>query len=257
MVNWRDPEAYFRLLAAIYAGNPGIKVRLQHVFTTIFHKTRPKTTTTNTIKFTFQIDIPNTALAYGCGATDRSIHNQICKCRELAKQLKNEVEKTGVQRPPRGMDGNAGMVSRTPRTPRTQFGGVSKSGGASSRSRGGAAKGKNLATPTKASKGSFTSEGMSMIDAIVVDSNDEVSVISLTKSETTSIHDDMKKEEIKKEFKREIDLTTPELVPSLQFFGGRPQPARVDSQTNGYVIGSGAQSATNTKDDFRVDDIFD
>jgi hypothetical protein len=96
-----------------------------------------------------------------------------------------------------------------------------------------------------------------MIDAINVDSHDEAdSVISLTKSETTSVQDDTKKEEAKEELKREVDLTTPEPQLGLELFGQRPAPPRVDSQSNGYPTDSGAQVATNA-DEFSIDDIFD
>lgn len=151
-------------------------------------------------------------------------------------------------------------MPKTPRTPRVQSGGVSKSGGAS-RARGSAAKGKkNADTPTKAGKGRFTTAGLSMIDAIAVDSHDEDgSVISLTKSETMSIIDDMKKEEAKEELKREVDLTTPEPPQQvgIELFGQRPAPPRVDSQSNGYTTGSGAQAAANAADEFSINDIFD
>lgn len=96
-----------------------------------------------------------------------------------------------------------------------------------------------------------------MIDAIAVDSNDEEdSVISLTKSETMSIQNDMKKEEAKEEFKREVDLTTPEPLPSLQLFGEQPM-FHIDSQTNGYAMNSGAIFAAMATDEFSIDDIFD
>ncbi|KUL87304.1 hypothetical protein ZTR_03327 [Talaromyces verruculosus] len=240
MVNWQDPQAYLRLVAAIYAGNPNIK-----------------------------IDLTSTALAYGCGATDRSIHNQLYKCRQLAEVLKNEVEKSGVKRPPRGSENDAATAPKTPRTPRVQSGGVSKSGGggggaSSSRARGSAAaKGrKNLDTPTKTGRGTFTTAGYSMIDAIAVDSHDEDdSVISLTKSETISIVDDVKKEEAKEELKREVDLTTPEpphvQQVGIELFGQRPAPPRVDSQSNGYATVSGTQTAANAADEFSINDIFD
>jgi hypothetical protein len=118
---------------------------------------------------------------------------------------------------------------------------------------------KNLDTPTKAGKGTFTTAGMSMIDAIAVDSHDEDdSVISLTKSETMSITDNIKKEEAKEKLKREVDLTTPEPPQvGIELFGQRPAPPRVDSQSNGYAVGSGAQSAANAADEFSINDIFD
>jgi hypothetical protein len=99
---------------------------------------------------------------------------------------------------------------------------------------------------------------MSMIDAIAVDSNDEDdSVISLTISETKSVQNDMKKEEAKEEFKREVDLTTPEPLPSLQLFGEQPMSPYIDSQTNGYAMNSGANSTAMATDEFSIDDIFD
>ncbi|KAI7973464.1 hypothetical protein EIK77_004070 [Talaromyces pinophilus] len=229
MVNWQEPQAYLRL-----------------------------------------IDLTSTALAYGCGATERSIHNQLYKCRQLADVLKTEVEKSGVKRAPRGSENDAATAPKTPRTPRVQSGGISKSGGgggsraSSSRARGSAAaKGKkNLDTPTKTGKGTFTTAGYSMIDAIAVDSHDEDdSVISLTRSETISIIDDAKKEEAKEELKREVDLTTPEPAQvqqaGIELFGQRPAPPRVDSQSNGYATVSGSQTAANAADEFSINDIFD
>lgn len=190
----------------------------------------------------------STALAYGCGATDRAIHNQLTKCRQLAEQLRDELEKNGVA-----------TVPKTPRTPKRQSGGISKSGGtSSSRARGSAAKGKkNLDTPTKTGKGTFTTAGASLIDAIALDSHDDDdSVISLAKSETMSITDDVKMEEAKEAFKREVDLTTPEPQVGIQSLGQRPAPPRVDSRSNGYLVESGARVAANA-DDFSINDIFD
>lgn len=154
-------------------------------------------------------------------------------------------------------------MPKTPRTPRIQSGGgVSKSGG-SARVRGSAAsKGKkNLDTPTKSGKGTFTTAGYSMVDAIAVDSHDEDdSVISLTKSETISIIDDVKKEATKEELKREVDLTTPEPAQQvgIELFGQRPVPPPVDSQSNGYAADPKGQVAANAAaDEFSINDIFD
>ena len=101
-----------------------------------------------------------------------------------------------------------------------------------------------------------------MIDAIAVDSHDDDdSVISLTKSETISIIDDVKKEEAKEELKREVDLTTPEpphvQQVGIEWFGQRSAPPRVDSQSNGYAAVSGTQTAANAADEFSINDIFD
>jgi hypothetical protein len=42
MVNWQDPQAYLRLVAAIYAGNPNIKVCTSLIFPYIPLKGPPK-----------------------------------------------------------------------------------------------------------------------------------------------------------------------------------------------------------------------
>lgn len=180
----------------------------------------------------------------------------------MAELLRNEVEQSGVRKPPRGADNDAVTAPKTPRTPRVQSGGVAKSGGASSRARGSAAskaaKKKNIdATPTKVGKGTFSTAGLSMIEPIAVDSHDEdESVISLTKSETMSLVDDIKKEEAKEQFKREVDLMTPEPQLGSELIGQRALGPRVDSRSNGYVVGSGVQFVVNA-DDFSINDIFD
>lgn len=193
------------------------------------------------------------------GATDRSIHNQLYKCRQLADQLREEVERSGLEKPPRGSENDAN-TPKTPRTTRVKSSGVGKSGGGSSRVRGSAAsraaKKKNIdTTPTKVGKGTFTAEGLSMIDAIAVDSHDEdESIISLTKSETISIADDIKKEE----FKQEVNLMTPEpKLVGIEKFGQRAVAPRVDSLTNGYTLGSGVQSPAINADEFSINEIFD
>lgn len=86
-----------------------------------------------------------------------------------------------------------------------------------------------------------------MIDAIVVESTDDTdsSVISLPKSETMSVNDDLKEEKkqengedgfLKKEVHHQV-LEAPEL------FGQGAEQFRVDSQINGYV---GMPSLTST-----------
>lgn len=219
----------------------------------------------NTSNSPYQIDMTSTALAYGLGATDRSIHHQLCKCRQLADQLRDEVERSGLSKPPRGSEVNAATLPRTPRASRVQSSGVGKSGGGSSRARSSAAskaakKKKNVdATPTKAGKGTFTTTGLSMIDAIAVDSHDEdESIISLTKSETVSLADDIKKEEAKDAFKREVDLMTPEpQLVDIEKFGRRAMTPRAESQTNGYALGFGVQSTAINADEFSINEIFD
>ena len=197
----------------------------------------------------------STALAYGCGATDRSIHNQLSKCRQLAEQLKDEVKKSGLNKPPRGTESDIGTTPKTPRTSRvSEKGSVTKTGGSSRAPRSGSAakRGKNLTTPTKAGKGVVNpTAGLSLMDAIAVDSQDEEDgAMSPAKSETISIQDFViKKEESKEEIKPKVDL-----------FGQRDAPLRLGSQGSGYTLNQPTQVAAipaNAVDEFSIDEIFD
>ncbi|EED21660.1 conserved hypothetical protein [Talaromyces stipitatus ATCC 10500] len=190
-------------------------------------------------------DANQVAKLFGRGATSRAVDHQFSKIRRASKELVAEAQKNGVEisATPR--------AARTPRTPRS--GGVFRSG-ASTKAH---SKDKGLDTPTKSRKGTLSAGGLSMMDAITVDTDkDDESVISVAKFDTMSIQSDTKEESEHDtvEPKREADLTTP----SIQLFGQRPTTPRVDSRSNGYVLGTGKKSTVtaNVASEFSMDDIF-
>ncbi|PKY04743.1 hypothetical protein P168DRAFT_281120 [Aspergillus campestris IBT 28561] len=133
MVNWKAPESLDRLVGALIAAHPGLKLDYQAM-----------------------------AVYFGQGSTYDAIEGRFRRFRKVAEELKTEAAGRGITTLPRGR--NSG-----PRTPRTPGGGISKpssSGRSTAR-----AKNKGLAavldTPTKKG-GRAQSHGQSVMNAILV-----------------------------------------------------------------------------------------
>ncbi|KAL4929235.1 uncharacterized protein BDV17DRAFT_290887 [Aspergillus undulatus] len=164
MVTW-DSEANDRLLAAIIAANPG------------------------------KIDYNAIATMFGQGANYDTIKNRLRKHRKMADELKAEAAKNGVfvDKIPRGRHSASAL-----QTPRRSQNKVSKAPSAST------GKGKNrtakgLATPSQS--GSKKSAGQSLIQAILVHSDEDED------------GDDVKKEE---DVKVKTEVETAGVIPSVE-----------------------------------------
>ncbi|PLN78757.1 hypothetical protein BDW42DRAFT_174316 [Aspergillus taichungensis] len=133
MVNWKAPESLDRLVGALIAAHPGLKLDYQAM-----------------------------AVMFGQGSTYDAIEGRFRRFRKVAEELKADAAGRGITSVPRGR--NSG-----PRTPRTPGGGISKpSSSGRSTARG---KNKGLAavmdTPSKKG-GRVQSRGQSVMNAILV-----------------------------------------------------------------------------------------
>ncbi|KAF9886626.1 hypothetical protein FE257_011266 [Aspergillus nanangensis] len=135
MVNWKASDATDRLVAAMIAAHPSIK-----------------------------LDYKAMAVMFGQEATYDAIEGRFRRYRKMAEDLKAEASSQGVTDLSRGRGSNS--TGSTPRTPRGPRGGITKPG-SSGRSRKSQAS-QNMTSPSKRGKRS----GMSVMDAISLDDND-------------------------------------------------------------------------------------
>ncbi|KAL1867234.1 hypothetical protein Plec18167_008775 [Paecilomyces lecythidis] len=216
MVNWKSADATERLVGALIAAHPSLK-----------------------------LDYNGMAAMYGRGASYDSIEGQFRKYRRQAEQLKAEASANGVSLPPRGR--GSGGTPRTPRGPRGARNGVSKSTPSSG-------KGKNLdakvlSTPSR--KSGMGNRGQNVIDAINLDDDSDMSMFNINtpvkiKAEkiesASSFTDDYKTESSAvlssiENVKEDKDKQTESLFDMKQ--------EHVNSQTNGYIDSAAAFSATD------------
>ncbi|KAA8643632.1 hypothetical protein EYZ11_010779 [Aspergillus tanneri] len=136
MVNWKNPESTDRLIAALIAAHPAVKLEYQAM-----------------------------ATYFGQGATYDSIEGRFRRYRKLAEDLRTEARNRGITDIPRSARSGA-STPRTPRGPR----GVTKVSSASS-GRGKDAGRTALSSPTRRGSGrrSANGGGMSIMDAIFLD----------------------------------------------------------------------------------------
>ncbi|OKL64168.1 hypothetical protein UA08_00726 [Talaromyces atroroseus] len=214
MVNWQSTDAEVRLMASVFAAEPGFRVcfSLRRIYNA--------SSDDNNI---IQPDIKTIAILYGRGATEHAINHQLQKVRKLAKSLTEEARKNGSQLP-RGIPQTPRMF-RTPRTPRTRSTGKSNAS---------LSKSKLLDTPCKTGK-PVLKHGNSVVDPITVESDDE-SDSDGRSTKSVPADDQVKKEE--DEDDKKVRAFTP-VVPfrgfGQAFLSGDSGPVRVSSQTNGYV----------------------
>ena len=123
MVNWKSAEAKDRLIASLFAGNPGLKVHFPHRPQPMHEQ--PDHMLTHTL---LQLDYNSMATMFGQGASYDSVEHQFRRFRKLADEMKAEAQARGVD------ISRAGAVPRTPRGPRNR---VSKSTPSSSSSKRG------------------------------------------------------------------------------------------------------------------------
>ncbi|KAL2868721.1 uncharacterized protein BJX67DRAFT_379672 [Aspergillus lucknowensis] len=155
MVNWKLMDNVHRVIAALLAANPGIK-----------------------------LDYHAMAALFGQGATYDSIEGQFRKFRKQADELRAEAEKNGISLAelPRARP----VTSTTPRTPRTGRGGITKPSSSTGKGKKGASK--VVGTPTK--PGSKKVTGENIMEAIFIgddESEEEEDADIKIKSETEGL----------------------------------------------------------------------
>ncbi|EAW08474.1 uncharacterized protein ACLA_032090 [Aspergillus clavatus NRRL 1] len=144
MVNWKTTESTDRLIAALIAANPGLKLEYQAM-----------------------------ATLFGQGATYDAIEGRFRRYRKMADELRSSALSRGITELPRGRNGTA-SASSTPRTPRGPRGGITKPGSASSTGR--SRKGGVKDVPGTPSRRGAGRAGLSLMDAIFVDAEAEEEV---------------------------------------------------------------------------------
>ncbi|KAJ9316374.1 hypothetical protein DTO271D3_3387 [Paecilomyces variotii] len=222
MVNWKSADATERLISALIAAHPSLK-----------------------------LDYNGMAAMYGRSASYDSIEGQFRKYRRQAEQLKSEAVANGVSVPPRGR-GNGG-TPRTPRGPRGPRNGVTKSTPSSGKSHRSNLDAKILSTPSK--KGGLGKRGQSVVDAINLDDDSDISMLNIKtpvqiKSENvesgSSFTDEYKTETSVlssiENARDDKDKQLPQTADSLL----DPKQERINSQTNGDVDSAAAFAATDT-----------
>ncbi|KAL5052125.1 hypothetical protein BDW71DRAFT_202256 [Aspergillus fruticulosus] len=132
MVNWKDADNRYRLVAALIATNPGIKFEYHAI-----------------------------AAIFGKGATRDSIQHQIRSIKATAEKIKAEAAKNGVD-----VSNLASVRSTAPITSRSR---VTKPSGTPSTGKGKKSAIKGFTTPTQS--GSRKSAANSLMGAIFVDSD--------------------------------------------------------------------------------------
>ncbi|PWY94918.1 hypothetical protein BO94DRAFT_571573 [Aspergillus sclerotioniger CBS 115572] len=139
MVNWKLPEPTDRLIAALIAAHPALK-----------------------------IDYQTMVIYFGQGANYDTMHGRLRRCHILAEELQKETrERGGITDLPRARKSTTGTGFSTPRTPRGPRNGIQKASSSSS------SRGKvfprplDLVTPTRS--GPAARNGGSAIEAITID----------------------------------------------------------------------------------------
>ncbi|KAL4872734.1 hypothetical protein BDV12DRAFT_193078 [Aspergillus spectabilis] len=139
MVNWKDPNNLYRLVAVLIAANPSMK-----------------------------FDYHAMAVLFGQGATYDSIQWQLRGYKTLAGQLRAEAAEKGVDH----FNPNTarGRAASTPKTPRGLRGGITKTATSSAR-KSKKSTSKVMGTPTKARSRKFA--GDFKMEAILIDNDNE------------------------------------------------------------------------------------
>ncbi|GAD97992.1 hypothetical protein NFIA_022310 [Paecilomyces variotii No. 5] len=219
MVNWKSADATERLIGAIIAAHPSLK-----------------------------LDYSGMALMYGRGASYDSIEGQFRKYRKQAEQLKTEASANGVTLPPRGR-GNGG-TPRTPRGPRGARNGVTKSTPSSSKGKTQQSNldAKVLCTPSR----KMGSRGQNAIEAIDLDDDSDMSMFNINtpvkikseKIESASSFTDNYKTESSAVLSSIENVKDEKDKQAESVFDMKQD--RVNSQTNGYIDSAAAFSATDS-----------
>ncbi|PYI03796.1 hypothetical protein BO78DRAFT_273652, partial [Aspergillus sclerotiicarbonarius CBS 121057] len=137
MVNWKLPESTDRLIAALIAAHPGLK-----------------------------IDYQTMATYFGQGATYDTMHGRFRRCHILAEELQRDTRERGVITDLPKARKLATSTTSTPRTPRGPRNGIQKASSLSSRGKP-SVRPSNLVTPTR--NGPAARGGGSAMEAILIE----------------------------------------------------------------------------------------
>ncbi|RAL02416.1 uncharacterized protein BO80DRAFT_34294 [Aspergillus ibericus CBS 121593] len=164
MVNWKLPESTDRLIAALIAAHPGLK-----------------------------IDYQTMAIYFGHGATYDTMHGRLRRCHILAEELQKETqERGGLPDLPKGRKFAISTTS-TPRTPRGPRNGIQKASSSSSRAKPFFRTSSSLVTPTRS--GPTARNPGSAMEVILID-DEFVDVIKTGPQSVLPIADTSSEEDI-------------------------------------------------------------